>query len=137
LKPSHSFKHWLHGFRVLIGLIMAFSQPGWTVSRSSAAPVSFHKYVGTYSVPATISGSAGIAGATISYTGGSTTADWVGRYSFTVPFGWVGMVTPSLPGYTFSPANRIYLNVMDDQPDQNYTATANPNHWNYLPLIMH
>ena len=81
-----------------------------TVSNPTAAPV-------------TISGDAGIGGATITYTGGSTTANTGGIYSFTVDAGWTGVVTPSLPGYTFSPGNRTYINVMDNQPDQNYTAT--------------
>ena len=51
----------------------------------------------------TISGSIGTAGAgaTITYTGGSTTANGSGNYSFTVADGWSGTVTPSKTGYTF------------------------------------
>jgi hypothetical protein len=73
--------------------------------------------------PVTISGDAGVGGATIAYSGGSTIANSGGIYYFTVDAGWTGAVTPSLPGYTFSPANRTYIHVMDSQPDQNYTAT--------------
>jgi hypothetical protein len=73
--------------------------------------------------PVTISGDAGISGAIITYTGGSTTANSGGIYSFTVDAGWTGTVMPSLPGYTFSPVNRTYIHVMDNQADQNYTAT--------------
>jgi N-acetylneuraminic acid mutarotase len=69
-----------------------------------------------------ISGQAGVSGATLSYGGGSTTADSSGNYSFTVPDGWSGTVTPSKAGYTFSPVNRTYTNVTVDQTGQNYIA---------------
>ena len=72
----------------------------------------------------TISGSAGVAGATITYTGGSTTADGSGNYSFAVSYGWSGTATPSKTGYTFSPASRSYSNVTANQTAQDYTATA-------------
>ena len=77
----------------------------------------------------TISGNAGVASAILSYTGGTSTADGSGNYSFTVSYpcisnGWSGTVTPSKPGYTFTPPNRIYTNVQSNQTGQNYTATA-------------
>jgi hypothetical protein len=81
-----------------------------TVSNPTAAPI-------------TISGDAGIAGVAIAYTGGSTTTNASGIYSFTVDAGWTGAVIPSLTGYTFNPANRTYVNVMDNQSNQNYFAT--------------
>jgi len=71
-----------------------------------------------------ISGNAGVAGATLNYTGGSTTADGSGNYSFDVKSGWSGTVTPSKSGYRFSPVSKTYSNVIADQPGQNYTATA-------------
>ena len=71
-----------------------------------------------------ISGNAGVAGAMLNYTGGSTNADGGGNYSFDVPSGWSGTVTPSKSGYRFSPLNRAYSNVVADQPAQNYTATV-------------
>ena len=73
----------------------------------------------------TISGTTGTAGAgaTITYTGGSTTANIAtGVYSFTVASGWSGTVTPSKTGYTFSPASRSYTNVTANQTAQDYTA---------------
>ncbi len=76
-----------------------------------------------------ISGSVGIAGAgaTLTYADGTntntTTADSSGNYSLYVPSGWIGSVTPSLTGYTFSPVNKDYLNVTSNQT-QDYTATA-------------
>jgi hypothetical protein len=72
----------------------------------------------------TISGNAGIAGATLDYTGGSTTANGSGAYAFDVPFDWSGTVTPSRTGYTFTPVNRMYANLGTDQPGQNYIATG-------------
>ncbi len=70
-----------------------------------------------------ISGNAGVTGTTITYTGGSTTAGTGGAYSFNVPSGWSGTVTPSYTGYTFTPASRNYSNVMADQTGQDYAAT--------------
>ena len=74
-----------------------------------------------------ISGSAGAAGATLSYTDGSAktaTADGSGNYTFQVSYHWSGTVTPSMAGYAFSPSNRTYNTVAADQTLQNYTATA-------------
>ena len=71
-----------------------------------------------------ISGSAGIPGATLTYTGGSTTANGSGDYSITVPYNWSGAVTPSKSGYTFSPDHKDYANVTTDQPNEDYVATA-------------
>jgi uncharacterized repeat protein (TIGR02543 family) len=72
----------------------------------------------------TISGNAGVAGALVSYTGGSTTADGSGVYTFTVPDNWTGTVTPSRMSYVFTPDHVDYANVQADQTGQNYTATA-------------
>ncbi len=80
---------------------------------------------GTY----TISGNAGLAAATITYTGGSTTANGSGDYSFTVNGDWLGRwsgtVTPAKTGYTFSPTSRTYNNIRSSQTGQDYTATLN------------
>ena len=69
----------------------------------------------------TITGNAGIGGATISYTGGSTTSDGSGNYSITVPYGWSGKVSLTKTGYAFVPASRTYTNVTANQTSQNYT----------------
>jgi hypothetical protein len=71
----------------------------------------------------TISGNAGIAGAVINYMNGTTLADDNGFYSFTVSYNWSGTVTPSYTGYKFSPANKIYINVLSNQL-QDYSATV-------------
>lgn len=54
----------------------------------------------------TLQGQAGLPGATITYDGGSTTADGTGVFTLQVPFGWSGTLTPSSPGYGFSPHAR-------------------------------
>ena len=72
-----------------------------------------------------ISGNVGVAGATLSYMDNgpqTVTADGSGDYSITAPYGWSGTVTPYETGYTFSPVNRTYGNVQNNQPGQNYTA---------------
>jgi hypothetical protein len=73
----------------------------------------------------TISGNAGIGGATITYTGGGgpITADSTGNYSFTAPASpWTGSVTPTMTGYIFTPLSRTYTAVTANQVAQNYTA---------------
>ena len=73
----------------------------------------------------TISGNAGVAGTTFSYTDGTpktVTADGSGDYSIIVPSGWSGTVTPYKSGYTFTPVNRSYTNVQSNQTAQDYTA---------------
>jgi hypothetical protein len=73
-----------------------------------------------------ITGNAGIAGATLSYTDGvlqTTIADSSGNYSITVPSGWSGTVTPFKTSYTFLPASRTYSTVTSNQTAQNYIAT--------------
>lgn len=73
-----------------------------------------------------ISGNAGAAGATLSYTDGTpktATASGSGNYSFAVSYNWSGTVTPSLTGYSFTPAYRVYTFVRSDQTGQDYAAT--------------
>jgi hypothetical protein len=103
-----------------IGILVADQKPTWSSGHNYLLPLTV---TDPTAAPVTISGDAGIGGATISYTGGSTTANGSGLYSFTVDAGWTGAVSPALTGYTFNPANRTYINVMDNQPDQNYIAT--------------
>lgn len=85
----------------------------------------------------TISGNAGIAGATLSYVDGTTktaTADGIGNYSLAVPSGWSGTVTPSMAGYTFLPISRPYTNLVASRTAQDYTASVPGNYSIYVPL---
>lgn len=73
-----------------------------------------------------ISGNAGVAGATLSYTDGSaktTKADGAGNYSLRVSYNWTGTVTVSRSGYTFTTDHIDYSNVLANQANQNYTPT--------------
>jgi len=71
-----------------------------------------------------ISGNAGVAGATLTYTDGvvkTATANTTGAYSFSVSANWSGQVTPSKPGVpSFTPASINYTNVTTSQVAQNY-----------------
>lgn len=74
-----------------------------------------------------LSGNAGIAGATISYTDGTlktVTSDGGGNYSLTVSDGFAGTVTPSKTGVTFTPTNLDYSStpVTGDLTGQNFTT---------------
>jgi len=74
----------------------------------------------------TISGNLGAPGAFFFYTddGNYITADDQGNYSFLVPDGWSGTVTPAtMSGYTFNPTSTNYTNVTSDLANQNYIAT--------------
>jgi hypothetical protein len=75
----------------------------------------------------TISGNAGVAGATLNYFDGtarSVLAGSNGNYSITVPLGWSGLVTPTKANYRFTPINRSYNNVQNNLTGQSYTAQA-------------
>jgi hypothetical protein len=78
------------------------------------------------SVTNTISGNAGIAGASLFYLDGvfkKVVADGTGNYTITVPFGWSNPVWPFKIGFTFLPESRTYTKVITAQTEQNYTAT--------------
>jgi predicted outer membrane repeat protein len=82
--------------------------------------------IGAYEyVERTISGNAGVGNAVLSYhddTDKTSAADGGGIYSFTVPYGWSGTVTPSKVGLLFTPVNHTYTHVLTDQTGQNFTA---------------
>lgn len=69
-----------------------------------------------------------LAGVTMTYTGdittpaGTATTAADGTYSFTVTPGWTGTLTPSKPGYFFTPLSRSFTAVALSQANQNFTA---------------
>ncbi|MBK9603265.1 MAG: S8 family serine peptidase [Anaerolineales bacterium] len=91
----------------------------------------------------TISGNAGVGGAVFTYmdeTSKAVTTDGSGFYSFRVPTGWSGTVTPGKLGYEFTPVSKIYSNVDAAQTGQDYTASTSianlmqdPSFENYTP----
>ena len=62
----------------------------------------------------TICGDLGVSGATLSYVDGWASSAGNGNYSFTVPYGWSGTVTPTKAGYTFTPPSLMYTNVLGE-----------------------
>ncbi|MCX6902840.1 MAG: HYR domain-containing protein, partial [Verrucomicrobia bacterium] len=52
----------------------------------------------------------------------ATTTDTSGFFSLLVPPGWSGAVTPEKIGFSFVPASRSYVNVSDNQTNQDFTA---------------
>ncbi len=85
----------------------------------------------TYSVSGTITSSAGAAISGVSVSNGSTSVSTnsSGAYTFTGLNNGTYTLTPSLSGYTFSPATRSVsvngANVMG----QNFTGTASTGNW--------
>ena len=69
---------------------------------------------------------AGLSGVTVTFPGlgAVTTDDWGFYYMTGIPYGWSGTVTPSLPGYSFTPPSRTYNNLTSDLPNENYTAAV-------------
>ncbi len=81
----------------------------------------------------TISGTTGLPNVTLTLTEGVTrtvtSVGTSGNYVIYVLNGWAGTVTPSYPGYTFSPLSTTYTAAQTtvDLPNQNYTpATSTP-----------
>jgi len=79
--------------------------------------------------PVTVSGNAQQDGTTLAYTDGSArtaTTSGGGDYTFTVPWGWSGMVTPLLAGYAFAPASLPFSMLIGDRAGQDFSAYALP-----------
>jgi len=73
-------------------------------------------------------GGAGIGGVSLTFSngGGSTVTDSSGFYNKRVPEGWSGTAMPSKGDYVFIPAQRSYLDVISDIPNQDYVGFAVP-----------
>src|SRR6266545_4794428 len=83
--------------------------------------------VTTYSVSGTVTrGGTALSGVNFTATGGGscTVSTTAGQYACSVAQGWSGSVTPSLSGYSFTPASRSYSSVAANQTAQDYAATA-------------
>lgn len=70
-----------------------------------------------------ISGSTGVANASLNYPGGSVNSDLRGLYSINVLANWSGTVTPTHSCYTFEPVSQSYSNLESNQAGQNYDPT--------------
>lgn len=106
------------------GWTLSMSSGNWTKCSDSVSPGSWFMPEAAPSGPA-ISGSAGVAGATLTYDdGGQQTivAGAGGDYCLSVPAGWSGTVTPSFAGYSFEPASRSYTNLTGAQTGQDFAT---------------
>ena len=104
-------------------------QTGITSSFGASQNSTSFAYIlaGFMSLVFSISGSAGTAGATVSYTGtssGSVTADGSGNYTIPGLQNGSYTVTPSKTGFIFSPTNRALTISGSNLTGQNFTATA-------------
>ena len=89
-----------------------------TRSRTLVANLSLNSY--------SISGNTDVGNVNISWTGGSgTTSNSNGNYSINVNHGWSGTVTPSKSGYSFTPTNKTYSSLAQNQTNQDFTAIVN------------
>jgi predicted outer membrane repeat protein len=81
--------------------------------------------IDTFTISGTIQDSGGspLNGVSMGGLPGSVTTNASGIYTATVDYDWSGTVTPSLGGYSFTPATRNYSNVTSDHTGENYTGT--------------
>ena len=74
-----------------------------------------------------ITGNAGTGGVDLSWIEDrqikTVTSKKDGAYNVPVPHGWSGIITPSKTGFIFSPINKSYSNVTDNQSNQDYLAS--------------
>jgi len=66
---------------------------------------------------------AGLSDVVMNGLPGNPATDAFGNYSATADYGFSGIVTPTLAGYTFSPPSRDYANVTSDYLNDDYTAS--------------
>lgn len=78
----------------------------------------------------TIAGDTGPENVTVDYGDGTVVSDLHGKYSFSVPVGWSGTVTPiskpKVHPWTFDPAHRTYSGLQCDLLHEDFKATAPP-----------
>jgi uncharacterized delta-60 repeat protein len=65
-----------------------------------------------------------LAGVVMNGLPGDPSTNASGFYSATVSYGWSGTVTPTLAGYSFTPADREYSAITSDQTAQDYAAAV-------------
>jgi len=71
----------------------------------------------------TISGTAGMAGVKMKGLPSEPMTDLNGYYTAIVDYGFSGTVEPTLDGWSFTPASKIYTKVNSDRMNENYTAS--------------
>ncbi|MHC4434784.1 MAG: carboxypeptidase-like regulatory domain-containing protein, partial [Planctomycetota bacterium] len=71
-----------------------------------------------------ITGSAQEAGVTMRGLPGNPVTTSNGSFSVKVDYGWTGTITPEKEGYEFQPASLPYNNIITNQTNENFIATA-------------
>lgn len=97
-----------------IGIAADNQSPYWAVSQSlNQGKIQKLGILQTFTISGNLrtSGGIGISGVVMNGLPGNPSTDGDGFYLGTVENGWSGIVTPTKPGYTFSPENQIYSNV--------------------------
>ena len=109
--------------------IVASATGPYTYGGTLSSSVSWAAAIATFKAPASthsISGNAGVAGATVAWTGtasGSTTADGSGNYTIPSLADGPYTITPSKTGYTFAPISQNETVAGADITGVNFTAT--------------
>ncbi|MBN1804327.1 MAG: hypothetical protein JW837_03670 [Sedimentisphaerales bacterium] len=70
----------------------------------------------------TISGTAGMAGVQMKGLPGNPVTDLNGYYNAVVDYGFSGTVEPTMDGWSFTPASKIYTKVNSDRLNESYSA---------------
>ena len=70
-----------------------------------------------------VQAAAALSGVVMDGLPGDPTTDASGNYTATADYGFSGTVTPTLAGYSFTPASRDYTSVRSDQLDNDYAAS--------------
>jgi hypothetical protein len=99
---------------------------GFTGADSAAGTAGITGIGAFFAQAFTVSGSAGVAGVTVTYSGtasGSVVADGSGNFSIPNLFNGTYTLTPSLAGYSFSPTSRNVNVISANVTGQNFTAT--------------
>jgi len=88
--------------------------------------ITIDAYAGTgYLISGAVtSGGSPLGGVVLQGLPGNPATNSSGEYTVYVYSGWSGTVTPTLSGYAFDPASRIYNNVAANIPGENYTAST-------------
>jgi hypothetical protein len=95
-----------------------------TVTGNTAGTIGIAAF---FSATFNITGNAGVAGATVSYSGpssGSVVADGSGNYTIPTTVNGVYTITPSSPGQTFSPSSQTVNMVSANVSGVNFTQAS-------------
>ena len=109
-----------------VGYTFSPSSKSFTNITSNQTGVNFTATLITFTITGTVTyNGSGMSGVTLSGCGSGATTGSNGAYSTTVGYGTSCTLTPSYPGYTFSPSSKALSYITSNQTGVNFTATAN------------